>query len=198
VVHAISLFLRSEQRQEINKILQKRAQLFIYRFPDSIRMTDAHFISADSSVSKDTLIDLLLTSNTCYSCWPRRTRSSTTPVLPLFESVHPFVIFLFCKSVNTILKCHSSVNFTSFRTLSRQKSDQRSLFLFVVLSVEQLCWMCHDITATQNTMKLTNKGEVIRLGTGISTKMRTVESRRKIKRHVSRPFVQWALDSEIQ
>jgi hypothetical protein len=43
----------------------------------------------------------------------------------------------------------------------------------------------------------TNKGEVIRLGTGISTEIGSVESRRKIKRQLSRPFVQWASFSVI-
>jgi hypothetical protein len=98
------------------------------------------FISADSSIVPDTLIDLSLNLDTCYSRWAPRTHIIIIIIIiitrPLsFESLPSTRKLLSlslsdCETVIVILNCHSSMNFMNFHTACTQKSDQRSFFLF--------------------------------------------------------------------
>lgn len=98
-------------------------------------MTVAHFrcsfISSNSSVVPNTLIDMKLNFIICYSRWPTRTRIINNNIRPpSSEFFHHFANFRLTLTVIIILKSHFFPNFTNFPTLRLRTFDQRLLIFF--------------------------------------------------------------------
>jgi len=85
-----------------------------------VSMLDAYFrygfISTDISVVPDTLLDLILNLNSCYSRWTPGTCINKN-VLPSFESFHSFVNFLLVLKVIVILKRQFPLQSSNFHAL---------------------------------------------------------------------------------
>jgi len=104
-------------------------------------MADVHFgytfITVDSSVVPDTLIDLFLYVTTCSRNPPRK--CIIIILKRSFESFQILVNFFLSHTVVTMLNGYSTVKFTNFYTPCQQKLDHKSLMFFAAFQQTKGC-----------------------------------------------------------